>query len=160
VAAHQWSITNYDGCNQSPPADVPTARSGISWGDLAYLGLTSVGGPVVSKNYKALGFDHHNNIVADELGNGTTAVPSAIIGSGRIPDILNKCVYQGSSHLYIYSEGYNGPPCNTTGSYSGQPANYKYPATGATVASANSVAYLNALNANSFLNLNYPAAWQ
>ncbi|MDB6107852.1 MAG: hypothetical protein JWO52_7851, partial [Gammaproteobacteria bacterium] len=158
VLSHQWSFTNYDGCNESVPADLPTGKASSNWGDLAFCGQTSVNGPIVSKNYKALGYDHHNNIVADELGNGSAAVPNAIAGTGRLPDVISHCVYEGSSHFYIYSTN-SGPPCNTTGSFSGQPANYKFPATGTVVTQTNSIAYLAALNVNSALHLTYPGAF-
>ena len=159
--ANKWTCGNYDNTNEFAPADLVaggfTAKSRAYWGDLAWRGQRSVGGAVVSTNFKALGGDFSCFIGADELGNRptyTAAVPNANLGTGRIPDLLGHCTEMGASTVYVYGNGFSGPPCNTISAFTNQPANYKFPFTGSVVAQTNSVAYLAFLNAESFLDMN------
>lgn len=157
----KWSCGNYDGTNLVIPADMVSGGKARSYdGDRGFCGQAVVNGPIISKNYKALGHDHQCGSSADNEGqsNNTGVVPPALVGNGRIPDILTNPVYCGSSHHYFWSQGFRGPRCNTTRTFSGQPANYAYPVGGPVVTATNLVAYLAQLG-TSALKLGYPAAW-
>ena len=161
--AAKWSGGNYDNCNETVPSDLTTAQ-GNAWafpGDLAFRGQATVNGPVVSTNFKALGNDRICYASGDEFGNRTVtaAVPPAHKGSGRIIDGLLHAQQLNASEVVFEYEFFQGPRCNVWGTYSGQPANYNYPQTGPQVTAANLPALLVQLNANQYLNFNYPAAW-
>lgn len=172
--ANQWSPGNYDHTNETTPTDSPTTgtlpngeaapiKSRAYWGDLGQRGIRAVGGPVLDTNWKALGYDFHAHSSNDTLRNRptyTAPTPNSNLGGGRLPDMLTHLSEVGASHYYIVSQrdGGGGPPCNSLGG-SGGPANYQYPYTGAVVPYNNFIDYLNALNVNSYLNLNRPSAW-
>lgn len=162
--ANKWSPGNYDNCNEVVPSDLSAAQGHprAFWGDMGQRGQTTVGGPHSFTDYMALGYDFQAFMGPDELGNRptyTNPVPPANLGCGRMVDCLLHCQEVNMSHLFIASERHQGPPCNTMGTYSGQPANYQYPAGGPVVSATRSINYLNTLNVGSYLNLNYPAAW-
>jgi hypothetical protein len=139
---NKWSCSNYDACNPNVPSDITSTQAlpRIAQGDLAFCGQNTLNGSVVTKNYKALGYDFQCDSCTDELGlrNAPHSVLPAQIGSGRIPDVLTNDTYCGSSH-HFFQWANNGPPCNANSGGSG-PANYAV--NGVTVTASNLAAYL------------------
>ncbi len=163
--ASKWTMSDYDTCNEVIPPDLAsgTSRNRSSYLSLAFRGQQSVGGPVVTTNFKALGHDYHCNIGQDEQGNSGTSntapCPPADIGCGRFEDYLIQFRNLGASHLYFQSERFKGPRCNILGTFTNQPANYHYPTSGAQVTSTNAIDHWNAINVMGSLDLTYPGAW-
>jgi hypothetical protein len=171
---HFWSISPFDGSNITTPPDYvaagQTSKNKSSWGELSFCGQTAVNGPVVSTNWRDLGYDSHHHTVADELGGsfilGNNAVlPPAGEGNGRIPDILSGATYKHASHFFPWMEFFTGPRCNTVQPYAGgQPANYAFPLVsqgGSTVTFQSIMQSLDytGFNADSYLQLSYPSAF-